>query len=248
MAMLSSLQVLGASMLVRESVGTDYSPPLAAPNLQRSSTEDLGVWQAQYVKRMENIDPNTPHVIPPNVVNQQPVPHQNPPNQFPDENQGVAGVNLPCGWLNGYENPDGETGVDSDVFWLDPGWYIIHIRWTRTPQRAGVQANVNLIDMGDEYDPEPWHTIFFPGTRIPYTVNAPFPHGSQFFLDLTRQRIASDPPDVDLPNDAAVIWWVERAPDADTGAAASGSGAVRRRPLPVDEGVEPPSQRARLNP
>ncbi|MCJ1435190.1 hypothetical protein MMC27_004562 [Xylographa pallens] len=235
-------------MLVQGSFGSDNSPPPAAPRVQRPSTENPSVWQAQPEKRMENVDPNAPDTPNRNVVNQQPVPNPHLPHPEPVENLGVPGVNLPCGWLDGSENTDGETGVESDTFRLDPGRYVLHVRWTRTPHFASVNAHVNLIDMNSVYDPEPWDTVFFPGTRLPWTVIAYPPRGSEFFLDLRRKRTDADPPRGNLLNDAAVIWWFDRQPDDDAGAAASGSGARRRPAEPMDEGVETPAQRPRLNP
>ncbi|MCJ1384571.1 hypothetical protein MMC17_007688 [Xylographa soralifera] len=252
-AMMSLLQVLGASMLLRESVGADNSPLSASRNFERSLTEDVSDWQAQLVKRMENTNPNAPQALNPNVANQQgPFPHPHQPNALLDEDQGVPGVNLPCGWLDGQENPDGEEGVDSMVFHLDTGRYILHIRWTRTPHLAGVQAHVNLIDVNvndinDFNADEPWDTMFFPGTRMPFTVIVDRPQGRDFFMDLVRYRLETDPPG-DLANDAAAIWWFEQAAEADAGAAASGSRGRRRPMRPVDEGVEPPSQKIRSNP
>jgi len=245
MAMLSPLQVLGASM----SSGTDNSPPAAVPNLQRPSTEDDGVWRARLGKRMENINPNQLQSLNPNVINQQPVPH---PNLHPlltpaVENQGVPGVNLPCGWLDGHEEPDGEAGVDSESFDLGPGRYILHLRWTRTPHLAGVATNLNLIDINDHVDYEPMDTIYFPGTRMPWTIIVNAPEGSDFFLDLRRSRTDNDPHGM-LVNDAAVIWWFEREPGSTAGSATSINRAGRRPMGPVDEGVERPSQRPRRSP
>ena len=135
-AILSPLHVLGASMLQRESIGTDKPPPLVATNLQRPSAEHVSVWQAQFMKRMENVNPSAMLALNPNVLSR-PV----PPSQAESENQGVPGVNLPCGWLEGYENPEGEEGVNSANFRLGPGRYTLHIRWTRMPQIGDCQAS-----------------------------------------------------------------------------------------------------------
>ena len=129
-SLLSSLHVLGANILLRESLVTDGSPPPAAPTLQRPLIQDVSVRQAQLMKRMENVNPNPVQALNPNPVQPH---HPGVINPLTDENQGVAGVNLPCGWLDGRENPDGEDGVDSEGFRLGPGRYILHIRWTRSP-------------------------------------------------------------------------------------------------------------------
>ena len=131
--MLYSLQILGASSSLRGSVGADDSPPPAAPRVQRPPTENPSVWQAQPEKRMENVNPNTPDTPTHNVVNQQRVPNPQLPHPTGVGNLGVPGVNLPCGWLDGSDDRDGESGVDSEIFHLDPGRYVLHIRWTRTP-------------------------------------------------------------------------------------------------------------------
>ncbi|MCJ1321634.1 hypothetical protein MMC15_006979 [Xylographa vitiligo] len=230
-------------MLQRESIGTDKPPPLVATNLQRPSTEHVSVWQAQFMKRMENVNPSAMLALNPNVLSR-PV----PPSQAESENQGVPGVNLPCGWLEGYENPEGEEGVNSANFRLGPGRYTLHIRWTRMPQIADVHAYVDLIDINpsdvnDFEDDVAWATVFFPGTRMPYEVIVDRPEGRQFFVNLARE--GAGPSTGDLANDAAIIWWFEQVSDATTGASAPGSGNRRRPANPVDEGVEPMRQRTR---
>ncbi|MCJ1282911.1 hypothetical protein MMC26_002237 [Xylographa opegraphella] len=233
-------------MLIRESIGADDSPHAVAPHLQRPSMGDVDDWQAQHVKRMENLNPNQPLPVTPNTLNPQPAQQLNPADIAMDENQGVPGVNLPCGWLDGRQNPDGEAGVDSEPFRLGPGRYILHIRWTRTPVLAGIEANMNLIDIEQYDEQEEWDSAFFPGTRMPQTVVVEPSRHRSFFVDLRRNWVDEGltPTPGNLVNDAAIIWWFERERDG-----ATAGGGTGRLPLsPVDLGVETPRQRAWLHP
>ncbi|MCJ1472403.1 hypothetical protein MMC13_001051 [Lambiella insularis] len=261
MAMLLPFQVLGASLLLRGSTGIDNPSLPASPNLQTTSSEDPTAWPAHLIRRMENVNPNArlpalnPNAPPfhPNqnpAANQQPAPNpepDDPPDPTAGENWGVPGVNLPCGWLDGRENPDGETGVDPNGFLLYRGRYILHVRWTRVPHLADIDANVNLIDV-EESDEDDWSDhVNFPGTRMPHTVVVDNVAGRHYFVDLRRDRRDDAPPGQDIINDAAIIWWFERVRDRAPGGAraaltASSAASV---PQPVDEGVETPNQRLR---
>ena len=141
LAFLFPFHALGASILLRGPSGTEDAPAPIAHDSQGPTLADTNGWQAQLVRRMENFNPNVVQPFNPNAPNQQPIPHPNILNPFIVENQGVPGVNLPCGWLDGHSNPDGEAGIDSEVFRLNPGRYILHFRWTRTPRLGDCTAS-----------------------------------------------------------------------------------------------------------
>lgn len=138
-AMFFLFPILGTGALLRGSIDADNSPP--SPHIE--------IRQPQLTKRMNN-NPQNPQALP-----GQPPPdpyhvHQEAGPPVADQDFGVPGVNLPCGWLDGL-TADGEIGVVSGSFYLNPGRYMLNIRWTRRPNRGTQCYSLSLTPIIPKY-------------------------------------------------------------------------------------------------